>query len=161
MNIRMILRTCVAAATACAFVSPELAQASSLGQTVSRSVARKLLQKAPAGKPRDVLIRRSQHPQAAAHIDAAQRNGQPTVLHIDRKGAPNQRKQSTGTVHRNPKPSPGYERDEYPPAMTREGGSGSNVRFIDPHDNRGAGARIRAQTSDLPDGAKIRVLVTD
>lgn len=38
-------------------------------------------------KPHDVVISRSRHPQAAAHIDAAQRQGQPSVLHIDRGGA--------------------------------------------------------------------------
>lgn len=112
-----------------------------------------------SGKPRDVIISRSRHPQAAEHIEHAQRNGQPTVLHVDREGVADRRKASTGPVHPNPKPAPGYDRDEYPPAFTREGGQSANVRFIDPHDNRGAGAAMRAQTHDLPDGAKIRVIV--
>ncbi len=36
----------------------------------------------------------------------------------------------------------GRDRDEYPPAMSREGGQGSSVRHIDKRDNRGAGACI-------------------
>ena len=146
---------------ACSGGVPEIAYGRSLAGAVTNSVAKQARKRIALGKPKDVLVSRKQYPQAAKHIEDAQRDGQPTVLHIDRKGAPHQRKQSIGTVNRNPKPSPGYERDEYPPALTREGGSGSSVRFIDPHGNRGAGASIRAQTSDLPDGAKIRVLVTD
>ena len=114
-----------------------------------------------AGKPRDVIIHRAQHPEAAEHIEHAQRNGQPTVLHINRAGANANRAASTGGVKLNPKPAPHYERDEYPPAFTREGGHNANVRFIKPHDNRGAGSTMRAQTRDLPDGSKIRVLVAD
>lgn len=112
-----------------------------------------------AGKPRDVVIQRSKHPEAAAHIEHAQKNGQPTVLHIDRSGAPERRTAATGSVSLKHKPAPHYERDEYPPAMTREGGHNANVRYINPHDNRGAGSSMRAQTRDLPDGSKIRVLV--
>lgn len=126
---------------------------------MERTLAARAAQR--AARPRDVLVSRRRYPDAAAHIDAAQRNGQPTVLQIDRKNAAARRTASIGTVNRNPKPRPGTDRDEYPPAFTREGGSGSNVRFIDAHDNRGAGASFRAQTKDLPDGSKIRVLATD
>ena len=113
------------------------------------------------GKPRDVIIQRSKHPEAAANIDHAQRSGQPTVLHIDRAGADARRAAATGRVNLKTRPAPHYERDEYPPAFTKEGGHNANVHFIDRHDNRGAGSIMRAQTRDLPDGSKIRVLVTD
>ena len=156
----------VALALALGALPPD-AHAKSLFGAVRSSLAKKsvkpALQKAEARaveqKPRDVVISRSRHPEAAEHIDHAQRNGQPTVLHIDRLGARQNRHDSTGRVKLNPKPAPGYERDEYPPAFTREGGHNSNIRFINPHDNRGAGAVMRAQTQDLPDNAKIRVLV--
>ena len=108
-----------------------------------------------------MIIQRSKHPEAAANIDHAQRNGQPTVLHLDRTGADARRAAATGRVNLKTKPAPHYERDEYPPAFTKEGGHNANVRFIDRHDNRGAGSTMRAQTHDLPDGSKIRVLVTD
>ena len=40
-------------------------------------------------------------------------------------------------------PRSGYDRDEYPPAMSEEGGYGASVRYIDPADNRGAVALSR------------------
>jgi len=151
---------------------PVGAEAGTLFGAARGAVAKRSLKPAPqqaaqqaiqeaAGKPRDVIIQRSKHPEAAAHIEHAQRNGQPTVLQIDRAGAAERRRESTGRVNLNPKPAPHYERDEYPPAMTGQGGHNANVRFINPHDNRGAGSSMRAQTRDLPDGSKIRVLVTD
>lgn len=129
---------------------------------LERKAAQEAAQKAALqGKPKDVIIRRSQHPAAAEHIEHAQRHGQPTVLHIDRSGADARRRASIGTVNRETRPATGYDRDEYPPAFTREGGSNSNVRFIPAGDNRGAGSSIRQQTRDVADGQKIRVLVTD
>ena len=132
---------------------------SALAKKAATSALKKAEAQAVEQKPRDVVISRSRHPQAAEHVDHAQRNGQPTVLHINREGAAQNRHDSTGRVKLNPKPAPAYERDEYPPAFTREGGHNANIRFIDPHDNRGAGASMRAQTRDLPDNAKIRVIV--
>ena len=163
----------LAAALAAAFAIagaavPAGTEAGALFGAARGAIAKRALKPTPqrsaqeaAGKPRDVVIQRSKHPEAAAHIEHAQKNGQPTVLHIDRGGAAKRRGASTGRVNLNPKPAPHYERDEYPPAMTKEGGHNANVRFINPHDNRGAGSSMRAQTRDLPDGSKIRVLVTD
>jgi hypothetical protein len=129
---------------------------------LQRKAAQEAAQKAAVqGKPKDVIIRRSQHPAAAEHIEHAQRHGQPTVLHVDRAGADARRRASIGTVNRDTRPAKGYDRDEYPPAFTREGGSNSNVRFIPAGDNRGAGSSMRQQTRDVADGQKIRVLVTD
>lgn len=124
-------------------------------QPALRSAERQSL----SSRPRDVIISRSRYAEAAEHIEHAQRNGQPSILHIDRSNAAGNRRESTGRVKLNPKPAPGYDRDEYPPAFTREGGHNANVRFIDPHDNRGAGASMRAQTHDLEDNARIRVIV--
>jgi hypothetical protein len=111
------------------------------------------------GKPRDVIIDRARHPQAAAHIEHAQRNGQPTVLHINRSGAAERRVAAIGGLSGGRKSGARLDRDEYPPAFTREGGSNANVRWIDSGDNRGAGAAMGAQIRDLPDGSKVRVVV--
>lgn len=151
---------------------PTAAEAGGLLGAARGALAKRALKSAPqqaskqaaqqaAGKPRDVIIQRSKHPEAASHIEHAQSNGQPTVLHIDRAGAPERRAAATGSVSLKHKPALHYERDEYPPAMTREGGHNANVRYINPHDNRGAGSSMRAQTRDLPDGSKIRVVTTD
>ena len=139
-----------ALAAACAAV-PADAVAGALFGAARGAVAKRAMKPAPqqaaqqaAGKPRDVVIQRSKHPEAASHIEHAQQNGQPTVLHIDRLGAPERRAAATGSVSLKNKPAPHYERDEYPPAMTKEGGHNANVRFINPHDNRGAGSAMRA-----------------
>jgi hypothetical protein len=131
----------------------------SLGR-VAKAQGSKVKRNASAGqKPRDVIVSRKRHPQAAAHIEHAQRTGQPTILHIDRKGASKRRTEAIGNINLKRRPGAHYERDEYPPAFTREGGSNANVRFIRAHDNRGAGSSMSWQTRDLPEGSKIRVLV--
>lgn len=106
---------------------------------------------------REVAISRSRFPQSAAHIDDAVRAGKPNTLTIDRKGAAANRRESLRGTDR----VPGKDRDEFPPAMTREGGAGASVRPIKPSDNRGAGACIGAQCRGLPDGSKIRIRTTD
>lgn len=146
----------------CALPSDARGLAGAARAALERKAAQEAAQKATLqGKPKDVIIRRSRHPTAAEHIEHAQRHGQPTVLHIDRAGADARRRASIGTVNRDTRPAKGYDRDEYPPAFTREGGSNSNVRFIPAGDNRGAGSSMRQQTRDVADGQKIRVLVTD
>lgn len=110
-------------------------------------------------RPRDVIVNSKQHPQAAAHINEAQRLGEPTVLTLDRGNATSRRKDALRYTPRNDRSPAAKDRDEYPPAMTREGGSNASVRYIDPRDNRGAGKSIEHQTHDLPDGSRIRVLV--
>lgn len=120
--------------------------------------------RAPAvvAKPRDVLVPRSRYPESAANIDHAQRMGQPTVLTLDRAGATERRRKSLQHIKRQPdRPIAGLDRDEYPPALTREGGFNSNVRYINAGDNRGAGKTIERQVRDLPDGARVRILATD
>lgn len=130
-------------------------------RALARQAPKQSATKQPPDKPRDVVIQRSKHPEAAAHIDHAQRQGQPSVLHIDRGGAEARRRASTGSVHRHTSPGPKFDRDEYPPAFTREGGPNANVRFIPRKDNRGAGSSMSHQTRDLNDGEKIRVIVAD
>lgn len=55
----------------------------------------------------------------------------------------------------------GKDRDEYPLAMTKEGGKGSSVRNISPSHNRGAGSCIGAQCRNLPDGSKIKIKIEE
>jgi len=160
--LRALLAVTVAAATPAALAgSAAGAAAAALQRKALAGQAQKQAQQQPQGKPRDVVIRRSEHPQAAAHIDHAQRQGQPSVLHIDRAGAEQRRRASTGSVHRETRPGPNFDRDEYPPAFTREGGGNANVRFIPRRDNRGAGSSMSHQSRDLKDGEKIRVIVAD
>lgn len=125
------------------------------------TIASNKVSRLPATKPRDVLVPRSRYPESAAHIEHAQRMGQPTVLTLDRARAAERRAASLKFIKRNPnKLIAGKDRDEYPPALVREGGFNANVRFIKARDNRGAGKAMERQVHDLPNGARIRVLVT-
>jgi hypothetical protein len=113
-------------------------------------------------KPVDVLVRRRDYPQAAAHVEHAQRLGQPTILTLDRRHAAARRHDSLYGVGKNgARPGKGYDRDEYPFAVSSQGGSGASVKFVPAHENRGAGAAIARQVRHLPDGTRIRVTVTD
>lgn len=136
------------------------AQTAMIKKSIQAKAVKKAIPTAPlVGKPHDVIISRSRYPQSARHIDHAQRQGQPSVLHIDRSGATGRRSASTGSINRHRKPGRHYDRDEYPPAFVREGGHNANVRHIHRSDNRGAGAAMGAQTRNLPDGSKIRIVI--
>ena len=136
------------------------ASAGSLANTATRAAAKRIARPF-IGKPLDVFVRRSQHPQAAAHVEHAQRMGQPTILTLDRTNAHQRRTESLRHIRRKDSSPTGMDRDEYPFAMTREGGFNSNVRYIDRKDNRGAGKSIERQSHPLPDGSRVRVLVVD
>jgi hypothetical protein len=49
----------------------------------------------------------------------------------------------------------GYDRDEWPMAMCEEGGTGANVKYISPSDNRGAGSWVSNQLDKYPDGTTV------
>ena len=52
---------------------------------------------------------------------------------------------------------PGYDRDEYPPAVSEEGGLGSDVRYVRSGENRAAGASMGNQLEDYCDGQRFRI----
>ena len=56
---------------------------------------------------------------------------------------------------------PGLDRDEYPPAMSKEGGTGASVKLINPSDNRGSGSSISGKLRKYPNGTKYRIIITD
>lgn len=103
----------------------------------------------------DVEISKKKYPESAGHIEAAQQAGQPKELTLDRKNAAKRRREAL----RKTNPKEGFDRDEYPPAMSEEGGSRASVDYVNPSDNRGAGACIGAQCRKVPDGKKVRVNV--
>ena len=174
----MRLLPSLVAVTLAAIVCPHFSEASMAGAAAKEAVKRVLPMRAasnattaaskvarfpaPAAKPRDVLVSRNRYPESAAHIDHAQRMGQPTVLTLDRVRATERRRASLQYIKRqSDRPIAGKDRDEYPPAMTREGGFNANVRSIEAHDNRGAGKSIANQVRDVPDGGRIRILVVE
>ncbi len=80
-------------------------------------------------------------------------NGHPDTYTIDRTGASTMRTESLKDY-----PSrPGYDRDEWPPAVFKEGGQGASVRYISPSDNRGLGAFLGNQIAPYANGTRIRI----
>jgi RHS repeat-associated protein len=105
-------------------------------------------------QPKDVYIDPNKYPASAGHVADAQAAGHPDVLTVDRSGASDRRADATAG-HAT---QPGTDRDEYPPAVTREGGTGASVQNIPSSDNRGSGASLGNQISDVPNGGQIRVV---
>ncbi|MGN7197786.1 NucA/NucB deoxyribonuclease domain-containing protein [Bacillus mycoides] len=97
----------------------------------------------------------SKYPETGAHIKEAIAKGKTDICTIDRKGAADRRKQSLANVPT----KKGYDRDEYPLAMCKEGGGGADIKYIKPSDNRGAGSYIGNKVEKLPDGAKFKIVV--
>ncbi|MFJ9781052.1 putative T7SS-secreted protein [Amycolatopsis sp. NPDC101161] len=117
--------------------------------------------------PHYVIIDQGDYPEAADHAREAQMGmswrgdesfprTQPSDVTIDREGAEDRRTESMKQV---PQTRPGYDRDEYPPAVFLEGGEGSSVKYIDPFDNRGAGSSVKNQIRDLDNGERVTILV--
>ncbi len=115
-----------------------------------------------------VIIDSDRCPETAAHIRDAQHGTswigddtidrtQPTDLTIDRDGSDARRAESMKQV---PQTRPRMDRDEYPPAMFEEGGTGSSVKYVYFSDNRRAGRSIQQQTKHLEDGDDV-ILVVD
>lgn len=100
-------------------------------------------------------LKRSEYPATFGHISDAIDLGHAKVVTIQRGTAKANRKTSLKKI----KTKPGYDRDEWPMAMFKEGGDGASVRYIDPSDNRGAGSSIGNVLSELPDGTRIKVEV--
>ena len=90
-----------------------------------------------------IAVSRGRHPQSAQHVDDAQQAGHPDVADHRPRQAPRQRRRESLLGH--PRQRKNLDRDEYPPAMFREGGTGSSVRHIDHSDNRGAGSSMGHQ----------------
>lgn len=93
-------------------------------------------------------------PQTAKHIKEAIRKGHSAVCTIDRKEAEQNRKESLKGVP----VKKGYDRDEWPMAMCSEGGSGADVKYISPSDNRGAGSWVGNQLEDFADGTRVEFM---
>lgn len=100
-----------------------------------------------------VRLSRSKYPETVDHLEDAIAAGQPSVLHIDRNGADENRAQSLSGIPT----KPGYDRDEYSPAVSAEGGKGADVRYVTSADNRGAGSSMGSQLSSYCNGQAFKI----
>lgn len=95
------------------------------------------------------------YPETAEHIKEAIQAGEPAVCTIDREDADEHRKESLKGIPT----KTGYDRDEWPMAMCAEGGTGANIEYIKPKDNRGAGSWVGNKLEDYPDGTRVTFVV--
>lgn len=99
--------------------------------------------------------------EAIEHVRDSVARGQPRVVHWDPAGADARRDASLRgfptwgqlSLERRKAIDPehfglAHDRDEYPPAASREGGAGADVAYILSADNRSAGSRMRSQVED-------------
>lgn len=131
------------------FAADNLLTLASSSHNLDQNTATNLDGKTP---PITVFISNKRYPESAAHITEAQTGttwrgdvrspgAHPSQVTIDRAGAgANRRASLRGVPTRT-----GFDRDEYPPAMFKEGGSGASVKYVPPSDNRGAGASMGNQ----------------
>ncbi|MFJ4189376.1 hypothetical protein [Kitasatospora sp. NPDC089509] len=115
----------------------------------------------------EYLIDSSKYPESAKHIAEAQKGmiwrgasytsgpPLPSVMTIDRPNAKQNRKDSLRGIRTNR----GTQRDEYPPAMFKEGGTGASVKHIDGPDNGGSGSTMGNALQLLKDGTRVRIKV--
>ena len=81
------------------------------------------------------------HRRILDHAFDARRSGKPRILHIRRNEAvANRRASLKGIPTRK-----GFDRDEYPPAMSGEGGKGADVRYVRSSENRSAASVMSRQ----------------
>ncbi|MGG3652551.1 NucA/NucB deoxyribonuclease domain-containing protein [Bacillus pseudomycoides] len=97
----------------------------------------------------------SKYPETSAHIKEAIEKGETDICTIDRKGAAERRKQSLANVPT----KKGYDRDEFPMAVCAEGGTGADIKYIKPSDNRGAGSYVGNKLEKFQDGTKVKIVV--
>lgn len=95
------------------------------------------------------------YPETGAHIKSAIAKGESAVCTIDRSGADQNREESLKGIPT----KDGYDRDEWPMAMCAEGGTGADIMYISPADNRGAGSWVSNQLENYPDGTRVFFVV--
>ena len=121
-----------------------------------------------------VIVDGEKYPESALHISQAQRGenyagwdrnmqnsqAQPSDLTIGAKGRAARQRGRGALKDVSPagsKDGVKYDRDEYPPKMFNEGGSGASVKNIPRSDNRGAGSVIGHSTAGYPTGTGVRI----
>jgi N-acetylmuramoyl-L-alanine amidase CwlA len=123
----------------------------------TRKTAGSITKPKPTPRPkiaRTIYLDKKKYPESAKHIEEAAKKGKPTTLTIDRAGAKQNRKDSL----RGYPTRTGKDRDEWPPAMSKEGGKGASVKYINPSDNRGSGSIMGQGIKGLPDGAIVKIV---
>jgi Deoxyribonuclease NucA/NucB len=105
-------------------------------------------------RPSDVQripFSKAKYPHIRAHFRAAIRRGWPRTLVLNRPGADGRRDRLLNGIPTRP----GYDRDEYPPALARGGWKG-DVRYVRSSENRSQGATMGNELRRFCDGTRFR-----
>ncbi|MHA0855884.1 NucA/NucB deoxyribonuclease domain-containing protein [Paenibacillus sp. CMAA1364] len=94
------------------------------------------------------------YPETGAHIRDAIQTGHSSICTIDREGAEGNRAKSLSGIPT----KKGFDRDEWPMAMCKEGGDGAHIEYISPGDNRGAGSWVGNQLENYPNGSRVEFI---
>lgn len=116
----------------------------------------------------EMVVDGNKYRESAEHIREAQRGDnyagahpsgnkthQPSILTIDTAGADGRRTESLRGIPTQPP----NDRDEYPPAMFKEGGAGASVKYIPAKDNQGSGSSMGNALRGLPPGTRVKITV--
>jgi hypothetical protein len=98
-----------------------------------------------------VTFSKSKYPSVWQHYEDATAKGWPVILVLDRHGDDARRTR----LLRNIRTAAGQDRDEYPPAVAREGWL-ADVELIPSTENRSQGGSLGVQLHDFCDGVRFR-----
>lgn len=99
----------------------------------------------------DIFFSGTKYPHIREHELFAIRHGEPRVLHLQRDGADVRRDR----LLRDWPTKPGYDRDEYPPAIGRSVWR-ADVAYVDSGENRSHGATMGAKLRRFCSGIRFR-----
>ena len=111
-------------------------------------------------RPVVVMLSRARYPQTTLHIEQAVRMGQPRVLTIERSGTEQKRADWQRVVPQgwdSDRDGTVDDRDEWPVAMSAQGGRDASIALVDAADNRGAGSVIGNRLGGYCDGTRFQV----
>jgi Deoxyribonuclease NucA/NucB len=99
-------------------------------------------------RTQDQPVRVDQDGEVYQHAQEAIAEGWPRLLTVDRDHAVIRRQEALAGIPT----KPGVDRDEYPPAMSAEGGGSAHVAYVDRSENRAQGASMGWQLGPYCDG---------
>jgi len=111
--------------------------------------------KTPSSQPVKIGFSKTQHPAYAQRLRNISADKKTYTL--ERTDSSMRRTASVRGIARRR----GFDRDEWPPAITKEGGAGADVKYMLPSQNRAAGATIGNKLRPYPDGTKFQIEITD
>ena len=99
----------------------------------------------------------SDNNEALIHIELYMQSTGKNTFTYEPNNAKSQRKDSLDGVET----KKGYDRDEFPMAIFKEGGKGASVMHINPSDNRSVGSAIGGALRGNETGSKVKIVIVD